>query len=88
VAHDADEACHGKAAVREAMSRWLGATTQLGAEIHLQVSDGKAVMHERTDRYLLGDQEMTTPVSAVFEIDHGLIKAWREYFDMSPSAGS
>jgi limonene-1,2-epoxide hydrolase len=78
----------GKPALREAISEWLGAAAQLGAEIHLQVSDGKTVMHERTDRYLLGTREMATPVGAVFEIDNGLITGWREYFDMSPFAGS
>jgi limonene-1,2-epoxide hydrolase len=74
----------GKPALREAMSVWLRGTAPRTAEIHLQVSDGKTVMHERTDRYLLGDQEMANPVGAVFEIDNGLITAWREYFDMSP----
>jgi limonene-1,2-epoxide hydrolase len=50
----------------------------------MQLSDGKTVMHERTDRYLLGTREMITPVSAVFEFENGRISAWREYFDMSP----
>ena len=78
----------GKAALREAISQWLGAASQLGAEIHLQVSDGGTVMHERTDKFVLGSREMTSPVAAVFEVDNGLIRAWREYFDMLPFAGS
>jgi limonene-1,2-epoxide hydrolase len=77
----------GKGALRGAISQWLGATSQLGAEIHLQVSDGRTVMHERTDRFVLGTREMASPVAAVFEVDNGLITAWREYFDMSPFAG-
>jgi len=44
----------GKRALREAMSTWLGATAPRTSEIHLQVSDGKTVMHERSDRYLPG----------------------------------
>jgi limonene-1,2-epoxide hydrolase len=73
----------GKPAIREAITQWLAATTQLPAEIHLQVSDGNTVLNERTDRFLLGTREMTTPIAAVYEIDNGRIAAWREYFDMS-----
>jgi limonene-1,2-epoxide hydrolase len=50
----------------------------------MQVSDGKTVMHERTDRFMLGNREMTTPIAAAFEIENGLIAAWREYFDVPP----
>jgi limonene-1,2-epoxide hydrolase len=78
----------GKPALREAISVWLGAMTRFGAEIRLQMSDGKTVMHERTDRFSLGTQEHESPVCAVFEIDNGRITAWREYFDMSPFAGA
>jgi limonene-1,2-epoxide hydrolase len=78
----------GKPALREAFTTWLGQIDQLGVEIHLQVSDGRVVMHERTDRFVLGDREVTTPVGAVFEIEDGHITAWREYFDMSPFIGS
>jgi limonene-1,2-epoxide hydrolase len=74
----------GKTALRAAISQWLDAVTHLGAEIHMQLSDGRVVMHERTDRYLLGSQEMATPMAAVFEIDNGRITAWREYFDTPP----
>ena len=77
----------GKPALHEAISQWLGATTQLGVEIHLQVSDERIVMHERTDRFLLGGREHASPVCAVFEIEDGRIAAWREYFDMSPLGG-
>lgn len=73
----------GKPAIREAITQWLGMTTQLGTEIHLQVSDGNTVMNERTDRYLIGTQEIAHRIGAVFEVDNGLITAWREYFDMS-----
>jgi limonene-1,2-epoxide hydrolase len=82
------KAAVGKVALRKAISEWLGAAAQLGIEIHLQVSEGKIVMHERTDRFSLGGQELATPVAAVFEIENGLIAAWREYFDMSPFNGS
>jgi limonene-1,2-epoxide hydrolase len=74
----------GKPALRDAFTQWMTSTEQLGVEIHRQVSDGTIVMHERTDRLMLGTEEMATAVAAVFEIDNGRISAWREYFDMSP----
>jgi limonene-1,2-epoxide hydrolase len=73
----------GKAALREAFNVWLGTTVQGGAEIHAQVSDGRTVMHERTDRFSFEGQEHVLPVCAVFEIEGGRITAWREYFDTS-----
>jgi limonene-1,2-epoxide hydrolase len=77
----------GKPALRESLSVWLRGAIGLRAEVHRQVSDGMIVMHERTDRFSLGDREMASPTAAVFEIDNGRITAWREYFDMSPFAG-
>lgn len=73
----------GKEAIRKALSTWLKATEQLGVEIHRQVSDGRVVMHERTDRFSFGGREHRLPVCAVFEVDNGRITAWREYFDAS-----
>jgi limonene-1,2-epoxide hydrolase len=76
----------GKPALRQAISEWLRGTEQLGVVIHVQISDGKIVMHERTDRFILKGQEHAMPIAAVFEIENGRIAAWREYFDMSQIA--
>ena len=76
----------GKAALRTALTTWLSATQQLDVVIHHQVSDGHVVMHERTDSLVFDGQRQETPVGAAFEVDDGLITAWREYFDMSPYA--
>jgi limonene-1,2-epoxide hydrolase len=59
----------------------------LRAEVHRQVSDGNIVMHERTDYFSLGTQEMALPICGVFEIDDGRITAWREYFDLAMASG-
>jgi limonene-1,2-epoxide hydrolase len=73
----------GKEALREFFSAWLlTSVTHLGADIHTQLSDGKTVMHERTDRFMVGNREMATPIGAAFEIENGLITAWREYFEV------
>ena len=74
----------GKPAIRESMVEWLRGAVGIRAEVHRQVSDGRFVMHERTDRYTLGSRDMATPVAAASDVDAAKITAWREYFDMSP----
>jgi limonene-1,2-epoxide hydrolase len=51
----------GKPAIRESMVEWLRGAVGIRAEVHRTVSDGKTVMHERTDRFALGGQEMAHP---------------------------
>ena len=77
----------GKPAIRALLSEMLGAMSGLRVEVHRQVSDGKIVMHERTDYFSLGTQEMALPICGVFEIHDGRITAWREYFDLAMASG-
>jgi limonene-1,2-epoxide hydrolase len=72
----------GKPAIRQMVSEWFKMMTVIGAEIHRQVSDGQTVMHERTDRCMVGDREVVTPTAAIYDIEDGLISGWREYFDI------
>jgi limonene-1,2-epoxide hydrolase len=53
-------------------------------EIHHQVASGNLVMNERTDRITMNGSPVTLPICGVFEIEGGRIKAWREYFDLTP----
>ena len=43
------------------------------------------VMNERTDFITLNEKPVTLPICAVFEMDGGRIRAWREYFDLAPA---
>ena len=43
------------------------------------------VMNERTDYMTLNGSPVVLPICGVFEIEGGRIKAWREYFDLSPA---
>jgi limonene-1,2-epoxide hydrolase len=36
---------------------------------------------ERLDRHRLNDKWVELPVTGVFEVKHGLITYWRDYFD-------
>ena len=42
-------------------------------------------MNERTDRIMLNGHPVTLPISGVFEMEEGRIRAWREYFDIAPA---
>jgi limonene-1,2-epoxide hydrolase len=52
-------------------------------QIRHQVESDHVVMNERTDRITIQGTEVVLPICAIFEADHGLIKAWREYFDLA-----
>jgi limonene-1,2-epoxide hydrolase len=52
--------------------------------VHHQVAQGNVVMNARNDRFRIGEKWLDLPVAGVFEIDdNGLIKLWRDYFDMA-----
>jgi limonene-1,2-epoxide hydrolase len=74
-------------AIRKMLVEFGGAMEGLHAEVHVQLSDGQYVMHERTDHFSLGGQVVALPICGVFEIVNGRIKSWRDYFDMSRLTG-
>jgi len=54
-------------------------------QIRHQVASAAVVMNERTDAITLNGKPVTLPICAVFEVDGGRIRAWREYFDLAPA---
>ena len=44
-------------------------------------ADGNAVLCERLDAMIYGEQRVPIPVMGIFEVRDGLITAWRDYFD-------
>jgi limonene-1,2-epoxide hydrolase len=54
-------------------------------DVHHQVAVGQVVINERTDHITLNGRGVTLPICAVFELENGRIKAWREYFDVGPA---
>ncbi len=54
-------------------------------EIRHQIASADVVMNERTDYITLNGSPVVLPICGVFEIEGGRIKAWREYFDLSPA---
>lgn len=52
-------------------------------DIRHQVASDDVVMNERTDTITLQGTEVTLPICAVFEVQDGKVRAWREYFDLA-----
>jgi limonene-1,2-epoxide hydrolase len=73
---------------KEAIAAWVRGfeDVQPGRlEVHHQIATADVVMNERTDRIVLNGHPVTLPITGVFEIHDGRIRAWREYFDLTPA---
>jgi limonene-1,2-epoxide hydrolase len=44
---------------------------------------GNKVLTERIDDFGIGGRDISLPLMGIFEIEGGLIRAWRDYFDMA-----
>ena len=44
---------------------------------------GNVVMDERTDTFHVGGRATSLRVMGTFEVNYGLITAWRDYFDLA-----
>jgi limonene-1,2-epoxide hydrolase len=74
----------GLAEIRAVLGPFLAMASEVDWVVHhLVASADGIVMTERTDRFLLPSGWLELPVMGVFEIRDGLIKAWRDYFDMA-----
>lgn len=75
----------GLAEIRAALGPFLAMASAVEWEVHHLVANTEGiVMTERTDRFELPTGWLELPVMGVFEVKDGLIKAWRDYFDMAP----
>ena len=43
---------------------------------------GSKVLTERIDDFGIGGRDISLPLMGIFEIEDGLIRAWRDYFDI------
>jgi limonene-1,2-epoxide hydrolase len=73
---------------KEAIAAWVRKFEAIppgNLEVHHQVAAADLVMNERTDRILMNGHPVTLPIVGIFEIHDGRIRAWREYFDLTPA---
>jgi limonene-1,2-epoxide hydrolase len=73
---------------KQAIAAWVRgfeATKPGRLEVRHQVATADVVMNERSDRIVLNGHPVVLPITGVFEIHDGKIRAWREYFDLTPA---
>ena len=73
----------GKDAIREVFGFFLPPSDSIDWEMLHLATAGDVVFTERVDRFVMGGKTIELPVAGVFELEGGLIKAWRDYFDMA-----
>ena len=73
----------GREAIRTAAANFLATATSVRFEIHHQGLAGPGVvLNERSDIFTqTSGREIVFPVMGVFEVEDGLIRIWRDYFD-------
>lgn len=76
------EPLRGKADV-ERYLRKAGPFEQCQWEIVSIAASGNKVLTERVDRFVVRGASITLPVMGTFEIGDGLIRHWRDYFDLA-----
>jgi limonene-1,2-epoxide hydrolase len=75
-------------AIRESLEATVPPSPYIEFEILNLVSNGPIVFTERIDRLEFAGKAVELPVAGIFELDGGLITAWRDYFDMQQFLGS
>ncbi|WP_046315530.1 limonene-1,2-epoxide hydrolase family protein [Mycobacterium sp. UM_Kg1] len=71
---------YGRSATVKVFRR-LSGRGSFDVKIHRIAADGSAVLTERTDVLTLGPLRLQFWVCGVFEVHHGRITLWRDYFD-------
>jgi limonene-1,2-epoxide hydrolase len=75
------EPIRGRAAV-DAYLNGKGGFDWVDWKLLALAADGAKVLTERIDDFGIGGRTVSLPVMGIFEIEDGLIRAWRDYFDM------
>jgi|TARA_B100001105_G_scaffold210043_1_gene174471 limonene-1,2-epoxide hydrolase len=73
----------GPEAMAATLEMFLGPASEVEWHILRSVEDGDLVLHERLDRFRIGDGWLELPIAGVFEVLDGRISLWRDYFDMA-----
>jgi len=74
----------GTEAIRAVIQGFAGMASEIEWVTH-QIAEGPGgvVLTERTDRFRIAERWVELPVMGAFELRDGLIRAWRDYFDMA-----
>lgn len=72
----------GRSAVRSYLHS-LGGFDWINWKILAIAQAGDKVLTERIDDFGIGGVDVSLPVMGIFEVADGLIRAWRDYFDLT-----
>jgi limonene-1,2-epoxide hydrolase len=73
----------GRDNIREMIVGFTAGWDRVDFEVRHIVADGDVVMTERVDHFVSPERTVSLPVRGTFELDGGLITAWRDYFDLN-----
>ena len=76
----------GHAGVREVLEPFFAPIHENEFVVLRRAEANGVVFMERLDRHRLDHGWRDLPVNSVFEVDHGLITVWRDYFDLATAA--
>jgi limonene-1,2-epoxide hydrolase len=73
----------GREAIAQFIASFTSGVDHVEFRIHHLASQGQVVLTERTDVFRLQGRTVELGVMGAFEVDDGLISAWRDYFDLN-----
>ncbi len=73
----------GREDIREMIVSFTTGWDRVDFEVRHAVAHGDVVLTERVDHFASPERTVSLPVMGTFELDGGLIKAWRDYFDLN-----
>lgn len=73
----------GRDNIREMIVGFTAGWDRVDFEVRHIVGQGDVVMTERVDHFVSPERTVSLPVMGTFELDGGLITAWRDYFDIN-----
>ena len=71
----------GRDLIIASLTEMMSMGGEVDVELIHMVDDGRVVMTERVDYVKFGDKTARLRIAGVFEVDNGVITAWRDYFD-------
>lgn len=73
----------GRDDIRAMIVGFTAGWDRLDFEVRHIVAQDDVVLTERVDHFVSGQRTVSLPVMGTFELSGGLIRAWRDYFDLN-----
>jgi limonene-1,2-epoxide hydrolase len=73
----------GRHAILAELTSFMAMGGDVSVEIVHLMADGPFVMTERIDHFAKWGRTISLPVMGLFDVQEGVIAAWRDYFDLA-----